>query len=136
MKPTYYILICCLLVLIGCKKDEEDGRGVTTIDTYLVNDSVVDPFQTWHFNSYTIKVSNNSANPNEILITNYLGNGKETVGQVSGNSITIIGQPVNEDGSQIQQSHGYFSNDSIFIHMSYLASLGDPYYGDCWGKKN
>jgi hypothetical protein len=135
MKKIYYLLIFGLLCFIGCKKDEEDGRGVAILQTYLVSDSVIDPFQTWHFDSYALEISKNSINPNKITIINYLGNGTEVDGLVSGSVITIKQQTAN-NGLQIQQSNGYYSNDSIFIHMSWLEELGDPYYGDCWGKSN
>ncbi|MBL4593741.1 MAG: hypothetical protein JKX68_08010 [Flavobacteriales bacterium] len=126
----------------------ENGRGVIMTKIFIVSDSIVDPFQTSFYDSYNIEVSNNSSNPNQIMITNY-ANLKNTqnipltiIAQVSGTSINIASQlilgPSSEatvDYIQVDESSGYYSNDSIYFNLSY-SDRYDPYYGDCWGKKN
>lgn len=142
----YYIISCCLLIILGCKKEMKDGRGVVVIDTYSVSDSIVDPFQTSFYSSYDIEISSNSSNPNEVFITNY-ANIKNTqnvpltvIAKVSGNVIDIESQLIQGpsghtvDYIQVNQSFGYFSNDSVYFHISYSDKF-DPYHGDCWGKK-
>jgi hypothetical protein len=131
-----------LWALTSCRKETTDGRGVKT--TYSVQDSIIDPFQTVFHGKYQISVQRYFGNTALIEISNY-ANIKQTngipltvEGQVLGNAITISSQvvkgPTNAtvDYIRVNASTGYFSQDSIYLHLSYSDRF-DPYYGDLWG---
>lgn len=143
-----YFLFYFTSIFLSCKKDIEDGRGVTISDTYLVIDTIVDPFQTVFIDTFEINISYNSSTPNDLLISNYgnIINSQQTPieveAQVNGSTLNIPAQliigPSNiatTDYIQVNQSIGYYANDSIYFHLSY-SDRHDPYYGDCWGSKD
>lgn len=141
----------CNATNYNAQADREDGsclyNNEQRVAVYSVTDSLTDPFQTTFTSAYAVRLDYGACDSNTLNITNYAdiknSEGQPIVAEITvvGDSIFISNQVIEgpdenatADFIEIFESKGYFSNDSIYLELSY-ADRFDPYYGACWGKK-
>jgi hypothetical protein len=120
---------------------------IIKVGIYVVSDSITGPFQTTFFNTYEIEIKRGECNATEMVSYNYsdIKNSQNksisVVCQITGDTLHISNQIIEDpnmdattDYHEKFQSKGYFSNDSIYINLTYMDRF-DPYFGMCWGEK-
>ena len=127
----------------SCVYDNEERAAL-----YAVSDSITDPFQSTFTNTYAIDLQYGECDPDGMIINNY-GDIKNSEGEPIAAAITLLGDSIfianqiiegpdenaTTDFIEIFESKVYFSNDSVYIDLSYTDRF-DPYFGRCWGEKN
>lgn len=129
------------------KKHDNSCQYEQFVGTYTVKDSVAGPSQYYYYDSYEIDVYKTCSSKSYHIYNyvNYSPNPFDVECEIIGDSIYIPTQTLtfqNNDKSwpvevkvKIEESKGYLSNDSIYFRISYFGIHGDPYDGNCWGKK-
>jgi|SRR5690606_13838871 len=127
----------------SCQYLNKDKIGI-----YKIQDSILSPItMKWSKNQYLIELkrencsSDQLSNPQNVIISNYANlNHKfdnysfDVTAQVTNETITI--KPQSVLGYRINQSTGYFSNDSLYFDIEFENENGKVFYGSSFGKKN
>jgi len=126
----------------SCQYSNENKLG-----TYSVSDSIlIAPATQWVHRNYEIEIKRSSCAPNNLIISNYANKFDWLIGvlsnvdsQMSNNSILITDQVIEQNDSWynliVEESTGYFYNDSIYFTIDFTSEGGITYYGKCFGKK-
>ncbi|RYM34754.1 hypothetical protein ERX46_05105 [Brumimicrobium glaciale] len=142
MKYTQIITLSILLSLsfLSCKKESSNLCHDYLIGEYAVKDSISGGMSPGDYDhkSYDLEILASTCSPNKIRISNYAnknlsGTAFEVVCEVDNNVITVLDQDINN--VNVRNSSGFATNDSIFFEISYESSLGEVFYGDCFGRK-
>jgi hypothetical protein len=127
----------------SCLYSNENKLG-----TYSVSDSIlIAPAIEWIHRNYEIEIKRSSCAPNNLTISNYANKYDSFNGflsnvdcQISNNSILITEQVIDRSDPWynllVEESPGYFSNDSIQFTIDFTSEGGITYYGKCFGTKN
>jgi hypothetical protein len=121
MNPKKIFLLCLVLMafITSCTKEEDDTPGSDSRDALVGSWSTTENSKQFGQTSFTITIS--KTGEDQVIIKNFynLGAGVNTVGTVSGSSITIAQQQVS---SQSITGSGTLSNNKI--NWSYTTDDG------------
>lgn len=111
--PLALLLLACLTVSPGCKKDTDDR------EKFLATYSVVESCNSGNYN-YEISINTSETADNAVLISNFADFGVSAAATVSGNNITIPQQTVTAMGLAVSFSgSGTLNGSSLSITYSY-----------------